>query len=84
MRSIQQHPCPPTASACFGGQGSVPYEQNTQQSPSFGLNTAWQAAHSKKNTQAFSGISAVCSWLHCGQRKVDNIPQVNAAGQVFA
>ncbi len=32
--------------ACTGGQGTVPYEQNTQQSPGFGLSSAPQPPHS--------------------------------------
>jgi hypothetical protein len=30
----------------IGGQGTVAYEQNTQQSPFFGVTTAWQDRHS--------------------------------------
>ena len=32
--------------ARLGGQGSAPYEQNTQQSPALGLSTAPHAGHS--------------------------------------
>jgi hypothetical protein len=32
--------------AWTGGQGTLPYEQKTQQSPGFGLSTLRQAAHS--------------------------------------
>jgi hypothetical protein len=30
----------------IGGHGTVPYEQNTQQSPGFGRSTVWHAVHS--------------------------------------
>ena len=33
-------------SGCFDGHFTVPYEQNTQQSPSFGFKRAWQTGHS--------------------------------------
>jgi hypothetical protein len=42
--SFQHAHCFPCA--WTGGQGTVPYEQNTQQSPGRGLNTAWQCSHS--------------------------------------
>jgi hypothetical protein len=35
-----------TPSACFGGNFTVPYEQNTQQSPSFGFSEVPQRGHS--------------------------------------
>jgi len=38
----QQSFAPP----CIGGQRTDPYEQNTQQSPAFGLSIAWQRLHS--------------------------------------
>jgi hypothetical protein len=34
------------SAACIGGQGTVPYEQNTQQSPSSGLSSTPQLLHS--------------------------------------
>ncbi len=40
----QQEPAFPLA--WIGGQGTVPYEQNTQQSPLFGLSNVWQLVHS--------------------------------------
>jgi len=46
-------------SACIGGQRTVPYEQNTQQSPAFGLITDRQLSHWWKNTQASVGIDNV-------------------------
>lgn len=47
LRPVQeaQHP-PADALACTGGQGTLPYEQYTQQSPDFGLSTLWQPTHS--------------------------------------
>ncbi len=33
-------------SRCLGGQGTVPYEQNTQQSPGRGRRIAWHLSHS--------------------------------------
>jgi hypothetical protein len=36
----------PERSACIGGHGTDPYEQNTQQSPAFGRNRAPQPVHS--------------------------------------
>ena len=40
----QQGPAFPLA--WIGGQGTVPYEQNTQQSPLLGLSSVWQLEHS--------------------------------------
>lgn len=42
--SAQQSSWPPLD--CRGGQGVVPYEQNTQQSPGTGRNNAAHASHS--------------------------------------
>jgi hypothetical protein len=50
-----------------GGHGTEPYEQNTQQSPAFGLNTAAQAGQSRKNWQALVGIVMVVHCPQCGQ-----------------
>ena len=36
-------------SACTGGHGVSPWEQNTQQSPGFGFSSAPQAGQSQKN-----------------------------------
>jgi len=44
-----------------GGHGTLPYEQNTQQSPSFGRSTAPHAGQSQKNWQASVGIAASVS-----------------------
>ncbi len=37
---------PPLPSSWIGGHGTVPYEQKTQQSSSFGRNSVLHAAHS--------------------------------------
>lgn len=57
---------------CTGGQGTSPYEQNTQQSPGKGRSIAWQFAHSKKNWHASTGMCVVCSNLHSGQVNFDS------------
>ncbi len=41
---------------CMGGQGVSAYEQNTQQSPSFGLKTDLQFSHSYDIWQKSKGI----------------------------
>ena len=42
-----QHPVLPVARAAWiGGQGMLPYEQNTQQSPGLGFSTVLQLGHS--------------------------------------
>jgi hypothetical protein len=51
---------------CTGGQGTVPYEQNTQQSPGFGRITVLQAVHAQKYTQASVGIGASRAVPQCG------------------
>ena len=50
-----------------GGHGTEPYEQNTQQSPAFGLTTAAHAGQSRKNWQASVGIVIVLTCPQCGQ-----------------
>jgi hypothetical protein len=50
-----------------GGHGTEPYEQNTQQSPAFGLTTAAHAGQSRKNWQASVGIAIVLTSPQCGQ-----------------
>jgi len=42
LLSLQQQQSLPS---CIGGQGTLPYEQNTQQSPGFGLSSALQFVH---------------------------------------
>jgi hypothetical protein len=41
---VSQHPI--LADACMGGQGSEPYEQNTQQSPGLGRRRVPHPVHS--------------------------------------
>jgi hypothetical protein len=50
---------PSCPASCIGGHGTSPKEQNTQQSPAFGLSIAPQSLHSKKNWQASVGIVSV-------------------------
>src|SRR5579859_4511005 len=57
----------PHSPACIGGQRTEPYEQNTQQSPGFGLRRTPQASQSWKNRQASRGIGSVAAWPQCGQ-----------------
>jgi hypothetical protein len=42
----EQPQAPPAACSCIGGHLTLPKEQNTQQSPGSGRNTAWQLSHS--------------------------------------
>jgi hypothetical protein len=56
----------------MGGQGTVPKEQNTQQSPGFGRSSTMQPVHSEKNRQASVGIGSVLAVLQCGQVRVDS------------
>jgi hypothetical protein len=41
---------------CTGGHGTLPYEQNTQQSPGLGCSSNPQCVHSWKYTQALVGM----------------------------
>jgi hypothetical protein len=43
FQGVQTHSWPP---ACLGGHFTVPYEQNTQQSPAFGFNSTPHPVHS--------------------------------------
>ena len=61
----------PARSSWMGGQGIVPKEQNTQQSPAFGFNSAPQPLQSYKNWQESVGIVSVARWPHSGQVIVD-------------
>ena len=53
-------------SACFGGQGKSPYEQNTQQSPGSGFSTVPQDGQSQKNWQASVGMDVRVAVPHSG------------------
>ena len=45
-----------------GGQGTEPYEQNTQQSPGFARSSAPQVGQFQKYRQASVGIRSGCAW----------------------
>jgi hypothetical protein len=47
-----------------------PYEQNTQQSPGFGVITASQAAHWWIATQPLVGIVSIDAWPQAGHVRV--------------
>jgi hypothetical protein len=66
----RQQPAP-RPSACTGGHGAEPYEQNTQQSPAFGRSIVPQPAHSWKNRHASVGIVNASSRPHAGQRSTE-------------
>ena len=53
-------------SACFGGQGTSPYEQNTQQSPDSGFSTVPQDGQHQKNWQASVGMEVRVAVPHLG------------------
>jgi len=59
--------------SCLGGQGIVPYEQNTQQSPGFGCTSARQAGHSQNRTHESVGMVSFVSIPQCGQRIVASV-----------
>lgn len=63
--SLRRRRCHGLASR-LGGHGRSPYEQNTQQSPSFGLSLVPQDRQSKKRTHAFCGIAAWLLVRHVG------------------
>ena len=54
------------------GHLTDPYEQNTQQSPTLGRRTTWQAAHSWKKAQASVGIRSTDEHPHLGHVRVDS------------
>jgi len=56
---------------CIGGQGTSPYEQNTQQSPCFGLKTFLHSGHSQKNWQESVGIVSLNWCPQFGQVIID-------------
>lgn len=58
-------------SRCIDGQGTLPYEQKTQQSPDFGRSTVSHAGHVQKNWQLSVGMVAVVSVSHAGHVTVD-------------
>lgn len=58
---------------CLGGQGTVPYEQKTQQSPGFDFTSVRQAGHSQNRTQASVGMVSDVSAPQYGQQMVDSV-----------
>ena len=54
----------------IGGHGTLPQEQNTQQSPGLGCNNLPQPGQSWKNWQASVGMVSVTWWPQCGQVSV--------------
>jgi hypothetical protein len=58
---------------CTGGHLTVPYEQNTQQSPGCGRSRAPQLSQSWKNTQASTGIVCVERWPQRGQVRMERV-----------
>jgi len=55
----------------MGGQGTEPYEQNTQQSPGLGESTTLQFEHSWNHWHESVGIVSVSLWPHSGQVSSD-------------
>jgi hypothetical protein len=58
-------PCP-IRSRWIDGQGTDPYEQNTQQSPAFGFSSAPHDGHAKKKWHDSSGIVFTDTCPHWG------------------
>jgi hypothetical protein len=55
---------------CFDGQGSDPNEQNTQQSPGFGVSITPHAGQGQKWTHALDGIVSTVAARQLGQVRV--------------
>jgi hypothetical protein len=72
-QGIQSCPRSRAACSCIGGQRTVPYEQYTQQSPGFGLSTAWQHSHSYDHWQASVGIVSILTWPQSGHLNVVSV-----------
>jgi hypothetical protein len=62
----EQHPPP-----CIGGQGTVPQEQKTQQSPGLGRTVVKQCGQVQKKRQASVGMVSVVCAPQCGQVRVE-------------
>jgi hypothetical protein len=60
-------------STCIGGHLTVPYEQNTQQSPDLGRSSIRHDGHSKKTMHAFAGISSSVRFPQSGQVITDRV-----------
>jgi hypothetical protein len=63
---------PPPACSCRGGQGTLPNEQKTQQSPGLGFSTASHEVQSYKYWQASVGMTSVFSAPQRGQVIIDS------------
>lgn len=59
-------------SICTGGHGTVPYEQNTQQSPALGRRRVPHPVHAWKKTQASVGMVSIAACPHEGQVSTDS------------
>jgi hypothetical protein len=59
------------SSSCIGGQGAVPKEQNTQQSPGFGRNKVPRPAHSSMNWPVSIDIVSIFDVPQDGQVTMD-------------
>jgi hypothetical protein len=57
-------------SSWMEGQGRLPYEQNTQQSPGSGRRVFWQTGQTNTTWQESVGIVAGSTCPQCGQRMV--------------
>jgi hypothetical protein len=71
MGYIVYRPSCAARSSWMGGQGTSPYEQNTQQSPGSGRIVAPQASQCATTTQASSGIVRADAAPQLGQVSVD-------------
>jgi hypothetical protein len=56
----------------MGGHATLPKEQNTQQSPGFGLSRTPQPLQSYDHWQASVGMDSVAACPQCGQVMVDS------------
>lgn len=57
--------------AWIGGQGTLPNEQKTQQSPAWGFNKASHCRHLKKNIHESVGILSLWMWPQAGHVRID-------------
>ena len=77
-RVYRQHEAP---CSCTGGHGTVPYEQNTQQSPGLGLSNSPHVLQTYKKMQASVGMVSAAWCPQCGHVSVDC--RVSATGVVI-
>jgi hypothetical protein len=59
------------APSCLGGQATLPYEQNTQQSPGFGVSSALHCSHSWNHRQASVGMVSSFAYPHAGHVRIE-------------